>query len=114
MPRRAWRLRIEDILSSIERIQRYIAGMTYDEFCADERTADAVVRNIEIIGEAARHVPSDLQARYPRVPWRQMRDMRNALIHDYADVSLAIAWDTAQHDLPPLVALLTDLLRAEP
>jgi len=88
--------------------------MTYDDFCADERTADAVIRHIEIIGEAARHVPSNVQARHLHVPWRHMRDMRNALIHDYADVSLSIAWDTAQHDLPPLVPLITEMLRVEP
>lgn len=87
--------------------------MTFDGFSADERTIDAVERNIEIIGEAARHIPEVIQARYPSVPWAQMRGMRNVLIHDYPAVSLSILWETTTQNLPPLIPLLKDIVARE-
>ena len=110
---REWRFRIEDILESIGRIQRYTAGLAYEEFCLDQRTVDAVIRNFEIMGEAARHVPQEIESTYPDVPWHQSRAMRNELIHGYFGVNLAIVWDTIQHDLPPLVPLLRQVLAQE-
>ncbi len=112
MPPRQWRFRVEDILSAIGRIQHYISGMTYEQFCADQRTIDAVLRNFEVIGEAARHIPSAVEARHPNVPWRQMRAMRNGLIHDYPEVELAMVWDAVQQDLAPLIPLLQSLLQS--
>jgi uncharacterized protein with HEPN domain len=76
-----WRVRIDEMLEAIDKIGRYTAGFTFDTFIADEKTVDAVVRNFEIIGEAARHVPSEIVARYPQVPWSMMRGMRNLAIH---------------------------------
>ena len=73
----------------------------------------AVERCFEIIGEASRHVPADLQARYPDVPWDDMRDMRNLISHVYFRVSLAIMWDTIQDGLPPLVPMLRKILEQE-
>lgn len=81
MPPRGWQMRVQDILDSIERIERYIAGMTFETFTASEITIDAVIRNLEIIGEAARYMPPSLIARYPQVPWVEMRAIRNILIH---------------------------------
>jgi uncharacterized protein with HEPN domain len=66
---REWRFRLEDILESVGWIQRYTAGLTYDEFRLDRRTVDAAIRNFQVIGEAARHVPPEVEARYPQVPW---------------------------------------------
>jgi uncharacterized protein with HEPN domain len=110
MPVRDWRLRIQDILDRIRRIERYTAGMTLESFEADERTIDAVVRNLEVIGEAARHVPEDVLLRYPGIPWAEMRGMRNLLIHEYFGVSLPILWHTVRHNLPPLVGNLQQIL----
>lgn len=107
-------MRIEDILEAITKIQRYTAGMTYEALADDEKTADAVTRNIGIIGEAASHVPAEVQARYPAIPWPKMRGMRNVVIHDYPDVDLEIVWDTIRNDLPPLVPLLNEILEREP
>ena len=106
MQRREWRFRINDILEAIGRIQEYTSGISYEEFCRDRRTVDAVTRNFEIIGEAARYVPPEIEDHYPQVPWRQSRAMRNELIHAYFGVDLAIIWDSIQQDLPPLVPLL--------
>ncbi len=72
-----WRVRIDDIIEAVEKIDRYLAGLTIQSFVADERTVDAVLRNFEIVGEAARYVPADVQARFPAIPWPRMRAMRN-------------------------------------
>lgn len=72
-------------------------------FAQDQRTVDAVIRNLEIIGEAARHIPPEVQAKFPNLPWEEMRAMRNLLIHEYFGVDLWIIWQTTQEDLPSLV-----------
>lgn len=88
MPPREWKLRIEDILESIGKIERYTAGMSFVDFLADERTVDAVVRNFTIIGEAARHIPGEIVNRYPGVAWPAMRGLRNVVVHEYSSVDL--------------------------
>jgi len=108
--RRDWRLRLEDILEALGAIEAYVRGMTYDAFLVDRRTIDAVVRNLEVIGEAARHIPPDVRDRFPDVAWADMSDMRNVLIHQYFGVDLPIVWKTVQSDLPPLAPLLRAVL----
>jgi uncharacterized protein with HEPN domain len=110
LPHKEWTLRVEDILEAIERIEAYTAGLTFESFAADRKTVDAVVRNIEIIGEAVGYVPEEIQRRYPAIPWSRMRGMRNVLIHRYDEVSLPILWQTIQRNLPPLVAPLRAIL----
>jgi uncharacterized protein len=114
MAERDWKMRIEDILEAIESIDQYTAGMDLGAFVADRRTSDAVIWNFAMIGEAERHVPPEIEARYPDVPWAKMRAMRNVLIHDYPTINLAIVWETAQDHLPPLVPLLREILDREP
>lgn len=114
MSARDWRVRIDDILEAAEKIGRYTAGLTYDEFAADEKVIDAVLRNVEIIGEAARHVPDEVTIRYPAVPWRRMRAMRNIVIHSYRRVDLKIVWDTLRSGVPELAPLLRQLLNDQP
>jgi uncharacterized protein with HEPN domain len=87
--------------------------MTLDTFRDDERTVDAVVRNIGVIGEAARHVPRDVQESYPDVPWSQMSGMRNVVIHEYSAVSVPIVWQTVKRNLPPLIPMLEEILERE-
>lgn len=107
MQPRDWKQHIEDILEATAKIQRYTEGMTLESFAADERTLDAVIRNLTVIGEAARHVPAEVQARYPQVPWAEMRGMREVVVHRYFGVSLFILWQTVEENLPPLVPMLT-------
>ena len=109
MPRRDSRLRLQDIVEAIDRILSYTASLSLESFRADQRTVDAVVRNFEVIGEAARHVDDETCARCPGVPWQDMRDMRNVLMHEYFGVSITIVWDTISRDLPSV----RDALRAE-
>ena len=110
MPPRKWDLRIWDILASIERIIKYTRKMDFEQFRSDTKTVDAVVRNFEIIGEAAAHVPEEIVADHPEIPWQDMRDMRNVLAHEYFGINEKIVWDTIQDDLPPLVPQLKSLL----
>lgn len=114
MPPRDWRLRLEDILEAIGKIRVYTEGMDAEAFCRDPKTIDAVVRNLTIIGEAARMIPSQLEVKYPSVPWGKMRDMRNVVVHEYFGVDTEIVWKTVQSNLPPLVPVLEDILQQEP
>ena len=107
---RGWQFGIEDILEALTRIARYVSGMTYETFCADEKTADAVERNLEIIGEASSNLPEALLARYQEVPWHRMRGLRNVLVHEYFGVDQSIVWHTVCEDLPPLVPQMQQIL----
>ncbi len=110
MPPREWRLRVEDILECIAKIERYTAGMTLESFEADEMKVDAVMRNFTVIGEAARHVPAEIEARHPDVPWAEMRGMRNVIVHEYSSVNVSVVWQTLQQRLPPLAPRLRRVL----
>lgn len=110
MPPREWRLRVEDILERINRVMRYTEGMDETSFSEDEKTVDAVLRNMTVIGEAARALPPEIEARYPNVPWGKMRGFRNIVVHEYFGVSVPILWQTVQTNLPPLVSDLERIL----
>lgn len=113
-PERSWRLRIEDIIESIAKIQTYTEGMDFESFAWDERTVDAVIRHFGVIGEASNHLPDSFQAEYPAIPVDAMRAMRNFVIHEYFGVSKEIIWKTLTKDLPPLLDPLNASLREEP
>ena len=110
MPRRNPEQRLRDILAAIGKIRRYTAGWDFETFAADERTVDAVIRNFAVIGEAASHLPDEYLSLHPGVPWVEMRGLRNVVVHEYFGVSLAIVWETIQHDLPAAEASLRSLL----
>jgi len=101
---------IEHILQSIERIQSYISGKNQEIFSNDSITQDAVVRQLEIIGEATKRISKELRKNNSDVPWDDMAGMRDVLIHDYIDVDLNIVWKTASESIPGLKALLSMLL----
>ena len=107
---RDWELRVNDILACIEKIKKYTADMTFEEFRNDQRTVDAVIRNFEIIGEAAGYIPESIQEKYPELAWLEMRGMRNIMIHEYFGVSLPIIWRTITHDLSMLADGLKQML----
>lgn len=110
MPPREWKPRLEDILESTERIQQYTRDMTFDEWMKDQKTIDAVIRNLEIIGEAAKHVPPDVQAAYPKIPWREKKGIRDILAYEYFGVDKKILWKTVKDDVPVLYAGMRMLL----
>jgi len=104
------RIYIEHILHSIERIDKYIAGKNHKSFISDFITQDAVVRQLEIIGEATKRVSDDLRKSNPQVPWSDMSGMRDILIHDYIDVDIDIVWKTATESIQTLKKLLDNLV----
>ncbi|MGC8724837.1 MAG: DUF86 domain-containing protein [Acidobacteriota bacterium] len=114
MPPRDWRLRIAGILAAIQAIADYTQGMDYAAFTPDPKTMDAVLRNIMVIGEAASRIPEEVTQAHPEIPWRDMQDMRNHLVHEYFGVSAKILWDTVRDKLPPLVEHLRPLLHHAP
>ena len=110
-------LYVQDMLECIEKIESYRAGVTADELAANSMLQDAVVRRLEIIGEAAKHVPQEVRARYPDVPWRTMAGLRDVLIHEYFGVILERVWEVITIDLPTvkphLARVQADLEEAE-
>ena len=109
-PDRDWPLRIKDILGAVDRIARYTAGMTYEQFARDEKTVEAVCFALVIIGEAAAKVDDADQARAPEVPWRKMKGMRNIAVHEYFGLDVETVWLTATRAVPALRPLLQALV----
>jgi uncharacterized protein with HEPN domain len=103
------RIYIEHILQSIERIETYISGKDHQSFSEDYLTQDAVVRQLEIIGEATKRISEGLRKINPQVPWSDMAGMRDVLIHDYIDVDIDIVWKTATESIYNLKDLLKRL-----
>jgi uncharacterized protein with HEPN domain len=111
---RRWQTRLEHILEATRKIERYTAGLSEEAFGGQEMAVDAVIRNFEVIGEAARHVPEHIQARYPEVPWSLMQGMRHILVHEYFSVKLDIVWRTVKQSLTPLVEPLQRIMKNNP
>jgi uncharacterized protein with HEPN domain len=111
---RAWKLRIEDILDAINEIHQFTSGMTYETFCADRKTINAVLYSVAVIGEGARHVPQEIRASYPEIPWKEMGNIRNVVVHEYFGIDLDILWATICNELPPVALLLRQLLETGP
>ena len=97
---------LRDMLDSSRQIRAYIAGMTEESFVANMEKQDAVLRRIEIVGEAASRVSPETQALFPKIPFRGMRGMRNIIAHDYGEVDLDQVWKTATRDIPVLIDAL--------
>ncbi len=99
MSKRDWKLFITDILDCIEKIERYTSGSSYEDFMRDDKTKDAVVRNLEIIGEAANRIPQHIQEEYKEVPWSKIVGLRHRLIHGYFVVDYDIVWNIKKIEL---------------
>jgi uncharacterized protein with HEPN domain len=100
---------LDDIRTSIEKIQRYTAELSEDSFLGDEKTIDAVVRNLEIIGEAAKQLPAEFKKRHSAIPWRQIGGLRNRIVHDYAGIDLKLVWNILQTAIPKLAIQIIEL-----
>ena len=109
MPKRDPDLLVLDMLEAARKIELYTAGLDYPEFFSDEKTIDAVARNLEVLGAAARQLPSDFTLRHPDVPWNKLAGLRNRTVHDYFGLDLEIIWQIIRHDLPPLKGQLEKL-----
>ena len=91
---------LEDIIESLSKINRYIEGLEYSDLAKDEKTIDALIRNLEVIGEAVKNIPDTIREKYPEVEWKEAAALRDVLIHDYFGVDLESLWDTIHDNLP--------------
>jgi len=104
-------LLLKDILESARLIEEYVSGLNFETFCKDTKTRDAVVRNFEIIGEAANNLPEDLTQKYPEVDWAGVVGFRNVLIHNYFGVDYAMLWNILEVFLPDLKKKITLIIQ---
>jgi uncharacterized protein with HEPN domain len=107
---RDWRLYADDIIECCGKVHRYVLGMTYETFVADERTRDAVIWNLEVIGEAAKNLPDEVIARAPAVEWRKVRGMRDVIAHGYFGLDMKVVWDTATTKIDELGAAVRKMM----
>lgn len=96
---RDYELYIEDILNAIKKIKRYTHKISFKNFCKDEKTVDAVIRNFEVIGEAVRQLSPDIKSKHPEIEWKVMINFRNVIIHEYFGIDLEIMWDIIETKL---------------
>lgn len=102
---------LEHIIESIDVIEKYAKGQTLDSFLHAPKDQDAIIRRIEIIGEAVKNLAEDFKGKYPDVPWQDAADMRNILIHEYFVVDVKTVWDTVNNDLPKLKQQIQKILK---
>lgn len=106
MSKRSTDLLLEDIIDSGRKIMDYTAGLTLDHFINDSKTVDAVIRNFEIIGEAANRLPEEFKEKHPQIDWHKVRGFRNRIVHDYFGIDYSIVWVIKETFLPQMIAQL--------
>lgn len=103
---------LDDLLTAVTEIGEFVDGMTYETFTADKKTINAVIRSLEVLGEATKHIPTAFRHRHPDIPWAKMAGMRDVLIHDYMGVDLKTVWKVATERLPELKPLIAELVES--
>jgi uncharacterized protein with HEPN domain len=93
---------LQDVLDAMISIEAFVKGMDFDHFQVDDKTSSAVIRKLEIIGEATKNIPPDITQRFQMVPWKEMAGMRDKLIHFYFGVNLKLVWQTVKHRIPQI------------
>jgi uncharacterized protein with HEPN domain len=104
---------LQDIIEAARKACGFVEHLTREQFAVDDKTQFAVVRALEIVGEATKRIPPDLRTQHPEVQWRAMAGIRDKLIHDYVSINLEIVWKTVQQDLPALIPIIERILKDE-
>ena len=107
---RNYDLYLQDIVTAADRITSYVEGVTRGQFEMDQMRLDAVIRNLQIIGEAIRKIPDSIQKGYPNIPWREIAGLRNRVTHAYFDVDIDIIWDVVDSELPVLKTQIQEII----
>lgn len=109
--KRDYRLFIEDILDCIEKIEQFVGDLSFDEFVKDDKTSSAVVRKLEIIGEATKNIPMYIREKYEDLPWNDMAKMRDKIIHAYFGINYKIIWNVIKERLPEIKPTIGQILK---
>ena len=102
---------IQDITEAVNRIISYTSGIEYNDFLKEYKTQDAVIRNIEILGEAVKLLSDETKEKYPDIPWKEIAGTRDRLIHDYFGVNIDIVWEIIKNDIPKLKEKIKSILK---
>ena len=113
MKKREYRDYLQDIYDAINDVAIFIEGMRYEDFLRDKKTINAVIRSIEVIGEASKQLPKAVRDKNPSIPWKKIAGMRNKVIHEYFGVDIEIVWKTAKKQIPVLKNKIFVLLKQE-
>ncbi len=108
--KREYKLFLKDIAESCRFIQAFVEGIDFEQFMKDEKTLSAVIRKLEVIGEAAKNIPDSVKKKYPHIQWKKMTGMRDRLIHGYFGISIKLIWGTVITDIPPLITEIYQIL----
>jgi len=100
---------IQDMINSIQEIEEFVSGLSFEEFREDRKTINAVIRSFEVLGEASKKITKRTREQYHDIPWKQIAGMRDKLIHEYFGIDLEIVWETIKQDLPGLKPLIEKL-----
>jgi uncharacterized protein with HEPN domain len=112
-PQRSYIDYLDDIRLAAQKAAEFLGSQSLEAFSADDKTVYAVIRALEVVGEATKRIPQDVRDRFPDVPWRSMAGIRDKLIHDYITVNLEVVWKTVTEDVPALLPLLEHVLVEE-
>ncbi|PIP48888.1 MAG: DUF86 domain-containing protein [Chloroflexi bacterium CG07_land_8_20_14_0_80_45_17] len=111
--KRDYMLFIEDIVTCIEKIERYTGNVSFEEFGRNDMAVDAVIRNLEIIGEAIKKIPEEIKKKHANVEWKEAAGFRNVLIHDYFGIDVEAVWDTIRNNIPSFKRQIVKVLESE-